>query len=95
MAHVWMTRITVLLFIVAVGLSVVTVYVKHQHRQLYSELYRLRTGSEELLLLQSQLLLESSTLASYSRIESVAQSQLHMHAPEAWEVLWLNPTGSQ
>ena len=78
-----------LLLAAAVLQAVMIVYLKHQQRTIYKNIHHAQGHNVELLHIRSQLLLESSTLASYKRIERQAREELGMRAPEAWEILWM------
>ncbi len=70
----------VLLFLVAWS-SAYVVRVTHEHRQLYGELQEVQARHDELLTVQSRLVLERGALASYQTIERVAQNDLKMRFP--------------
>jgi cell division protein FtsL len=68
----------------ATGMGVV--YLKHESRQLYSELQRYDKQREALQVEWSQLLLEQGAWATDARVERIATERLNMKVPTANEI---------
>ncbi len=69
--------------------AVGVVYSTYQSRQLFSQLEQMRDSSEEMQVVWRQLLLEQSTLASFSRVVDVASSELAMTVPDPEQIVIL------
>jgi len=67
--------------------ALAVVYVSHSCRTLYAELATLERYANNLQVEWGQLLLEQSSLASYSRVEQLATEQLGMRAPRPDEIV--------
>lgn len=76
-----MTRVSVLLAIVAVICALGVVTSQHQSRKLFVELEREQNLARSLEVEWGQLKLESSTWATHSRVERIASARLRMQAP--------------
>lgn len=84
------SMLVLILLLVLVEVSAMgVVYSTYRSRAQFAELEKLRDGAEDMQVTWSQLLLEQSTLASYSRVSEVAQSQLDMKVPEATSIVML------
>ncbi|MEA3301734.1 MAG: cell division protein FtsL [Pseudomonadota bacterium] len=73
-----------LVLIVWTALKVVEA--KQQTRQLFAVREALRTGADELSVIQGQLQVELATFADYERIEKKARNNLHMRTPDMQEI---------
>lgn len=70
------------LFIGVIASAVSVTYATHMNRKLLNELYNTMSIRDKAQAEYGRLLLEQSTYTSYSRIESLANSQLQMLVPE-------------
>jgi cell division protein FtsL len=80
--------VLVMLIVVEVSAAAV-IYATYKNRALFSELERMRNDAEEMQVAWHQLLLEQSTLASFSRVSEVAQNHLNMSIPDPHAVVVL------
>ena len=88
--NVRLTLISLLsLTIIATSLGVV--YTKHRSRKLFVELQDLQAERDQLNIDWGRLLLEQSTWATPTRIESAARERLGMHVPDPDAVVILSP----
>lgn len=78
----WLLLVTALVVLI-VGSALGVVYSSYKSRQLFAELQTLNREAIHLEEEWGRLLLEQSTWASHSRIESVARSELKMVVPDA------------
>ena len=87
------TRLTFisLLSVTIVATSLGVVYTKHQSRKLLVELQELQAERDQLNIDWGRLLLEQSTWATPTRIESAARERLGMHLPDPDSVVILSP----
>lgn len=67
--------------IVVVVTALALVYTKHESRELFIELETLTQERDELNIEWGQLQIEQSTLATHSRIESLASDELSLVRP--------------
>ncbi len=67
------------------------VYTSHQSRRLFVELQSLQAVRDELNIQWGRLLLEQGTLATPSRVESIARSRLGMRPPLPEQIVILTP----
>ena len=90
-----MFSVEFMVFVCVIGLlqvsAVAVIFSTYKNRQLFSELEALRSESREMQVVWRQLLLEQSTLASFSRVMEVASGELSMIAPDPEEVVVLRP----
>ncbi|UTF59639.1 cell division protein FtsL [Gilvimarinus sp. DA14] len=70
--------------------ALAVVSVTQQVRRNTDELESLRRESAELEVQWGQYLLEQSTWASYSRVESKARRELNMHVPHAEQIILID-----
>lgn len=78
--------------LVCILISALTViYLSHNNRNLRNELQMLQKQYGEQQVEWGRLLLEQSTLAAYSNIESVAKRQLNMKQPDVDNVILVTP----
>lgn len=82
-----MAVMVLLVMVELCALSVV--YTTYRNRVLFAELETLRNGAEDMQSTWTQLLLEQSTLASFQRVEEVAEQHLHMKIPDPRTVVVL------
>ncbi len=80
------------LLVLATALGVV--YTTHHSRKLFVELQSLQAVRDELNIQWGRLLLEQSTLATPSRVESIARRKLGMRAPQPEQIVIVRPRGS-
>ena len=80
--------ILVLLAVVEAS-AVLVIYTTYKNRALFSELEKMRDNAEEMQVAWHQLLLEQSTLASFTRVSEVAQNHLNMRIPDPHAVVVL------
>jgi len=75
-----------------VMLSALTViYVSHSCRLLFTELAQLQQRENNLQVVWGQYLLEQSSLANLSRIETKAVTELSMQVPAIKDVIMVQP----
>jgi cell division protein FtsL len=67
------------------------VHVSHSCRLLYSELAQLQQEENDLQVAWGQYLLEQSSLATLTLIESKAEQELGMRVPELQDVVMVQP----
>lgn len=72
--------------------AIAVVSARHQARKLFVELQQAQAEARELDIEWGRLLLEQSTWAMHSRVEVVAQHQLHMAVPDAGRIQLLLPS---
>ncbi len=87
-----MTKLGVaVLWLGAVVSALAVVFVTHQSRVAIDQLETLRHEAADLHVASGQFLLERSTLAAYSRIETIALNELGMTVPTIEQVITLKP----
>lgn len=79
---VWGGIVFLLLWVGCFASAMGVVYSAYASRKATQELEVLRRESTELQVVSGQYLLEKSTLAAYSRVESIAVNELQMKVPE-------------
>jgi len=91
MAVVMSRNVFILLFmlILVEASAMGVIYTTYKSRSLFSQLESMRDDAEEMQVAWHQLLLEQSTLASFSRVAEVAQTNLHMSIPDPHAVVVL------
>lgn len=67
--------------------GVALIRAEHDARQLFAELEELNREQDRLQIDWGRLQIEQSTLASHSRIESLARERLELDAPDAGQVV--------
>ena len=67
------------------------VYAKYESRKLFVQVQELQKKRDEMNVEWGQLLLEQSTLASHSRVETLARTQLGMIMPPPGDVVIVRP----
>ncbi len=78
-----MTLLNLILFFVLISVSIGLITSQHKSRKLYFELEQQQQLTKRLETAYEQLQLEQSTWAMHSRIEELANKQLHMQVPDA------------
>ena len=78
-----MTRLNLLLVIIAVFCAIGVVTSQHKARKLFSELQQEQERAKQMEVEWGQLQLEQSTWAMHARIEKVATAHLEMQVPDA------------
>ncbi|MBS4098600.1 MAG: cell division protein FtsL [Sulfuricella sp.] len=78
-----MTRLNLLLVLIAVLCAVGVVTSQHKARKLFSELQQEQAVARQMDVEWGQLQLEQSTWAMHTRIEKIATSHLEMQVPDA------------
>jgi cell division protein FtsL len=84
-------RILLGLWLAVLVSALAVVYTSHLCRLLYSELAQLQQVENNLQVNWGQYLLEQSSLASLTRIEKEALSELGMRVPDIKEVVMVQP----
>lgn len=82
---------TTLLGIAITATALGIVYSRHESRKLFTQLDVISQERDKMNVEWGKLLLEESTWAAHSRIESLAQKEFHMHIPNVNEVIVLKP----
>ncbi|NTV93825.1 MAG: cell division protein FtsL [Thiobacillus sp.] len=77
-----MSKLTVPLAIMLAVCALAVVTARHQARKLFVELQSMERHGRELDIEWGRLQLEQSTWSMHSRIEQIAQGQLHMSVPD-------------
>ena len=78
-----MTRLNLILFMVLILTALGVITSQHKSRKLYVELQQQQDTAKQYDIEWGQLQLEQSTWAMHSRIEQIANQQLHMQVPDA------------
>lgn len=84
-----MLKLNVALALLLVICAIAVVSARHQARKLFVELQQAQAEARALDIEWGRLLLEQSTWAMHSRVEVVAQHQLHMIVPDASRIYLL------
>lgn len=74
-----------LVAVVVSGLAVV--HARHSGRNLYNELQRLETRSDQLKVIWSQLQLEQAAWSEPGRVERIARERLGMNKPDSGNIV--------
>ena len=77
----------ILLVTLVLSSAFAVIYVKDMNRRLFGEVQYLQYSRDRLHIEWGQLLLEQSTLATQSRVQSVAQQQLDMIVPQQRDII--------
>ena len=75
-----------LLWLAVLASAVTVVFVRHEARNLFTELERLSDERDELNIEWGQLQIEQSTWATHARIEQVAADRLSLVRPQSTEI---------
>ncbi len=86
-----MLKLNAALALVLLICAIAVVSARHQARKLFVELQQAQAQARALDIEWGRLLLEQSTWAMHSRVEDVAQHQLHMAVPDAARIHLLLP----
>jgi cell division protein FtsL len=86
-----MLKLNAALALVLLICAIAVVSARHQARKLFVELQQAQAQARALDIEWGRLLLEQSTWAMHSRVEVVAQHQLHMAVPDAARIHLLLP----
>lgn len=86
-----MLRLNAALALLLLICAIAVVSARHQARKLFVELQQAQAQARTLDIEWGRLLLEQSTWAMHSRVEVVAQYQLHMAVPDAARIHLLLP----
>lgn len=86
-----MLKLNIALALLLVVCAIAVVSARHQARKLFVELQQAQAEARALDIEWGRLLLEQSTWAMHSRVEVVAQHQLHMIVPDASRIYLLPP----
>lgn len=86
-----MLKLNVALALLLVICAIAVVSARHQARKMFVELQQAQAEARALDIEWGRLLLEQSTWAMHSRVEVVAQHQLHMIVPDAARIHLLLP----
>ena len=78
-----MTRLNLILFMALILTALGVITSQHKSRKLYVELQQQQDTAKQYDIEWGQLQLEQSTWAMHSRIEQIANQQLHMQVPDA------------
>ena len=84
-------RTLLALWVVVMISALAVVHVSHSCRLLFAEFARLQQQENNLQVVWGQYLLEQSSLASLSRIEKKAITELGMKVPEIKDVVMVQP----
>lgn len=87
-----MLKLNIALALLLVVCAIAVVSARHQARKLFVELQQAQAEARALDIEWGRLLLEQSTWAMHSRVEVVAQHQLHMIVPDASRIYLLPPS---
>jgi cell division protein FtsL len=71
--------------------ALAVIHTSHRCRELYTEKAVLQKQENDMQVAWGQYLLEQSSLASLSRIETKAKEELGMRVPELKDVMMVNP----
>ena len=84
-----------LLAVMVVISAFLVVWVSHLNRQAFDALQRELTHTSTIQEQWGQLLLQYSTLATYSRVDTIARKELHMITPDTDSVVVSQTASSQ
>ncbi len=89
-----MTRLNILLILIAIACALSVVTSQHKARKLFMELERKQERTRQLTVEWGQLQLEQSTWAMRARVEKIATKQLLMKVPDASKIKVISLAGS-
>jgi cell division protein FtsL len=78
-----------LLLTMVLSSAMTVIYVKHESRLLFAELRNIQKLQDQEMIEWSRLLLQNSTLATHSNVESRARKTLKMRLPENVQLVQL------
>lgn len=81
-----MTRLNLLLVLIAVICAIGVVTSQHKARKLFTELEQEQVVAKQMDIEWGQLQLEQSTWAMHARIEKIAANYLEMQVPDATRI---------
>ena len=81
----------VLLFLAVMASALSVVYVRHESRNLFSEMRQLEIMRDEMNVEWGQLQIEQSTHSTHRLIEHFATGQLNMRVPERNNIQMVQP----
>lgn len=87
-----MLKLNIALALLLIVCAIAVVSARHQARKLFMELEQAQAEARTLDIEWGRLLLEQSTWAMLSRVEVVAQRQLHMIMPDVSRIYLLPPS---
>ncbi len=82
-----MTRLNLVLFLVAIACALALVTSQHQARKLYVELQKEQELAQQLEVEWGQLQLEQSTWAAHARVAKIAREKLGMKPPAPGQIV--------
>ena len=85
-----MTRLNLMLLLLAIACALGVVTSQHRARKLFMELQKEKTEAQKMEVEWGQLQLEQSTWAMPARIEKIAVSKLHMQLPKGGQVRYVH-----
>jgi len=88
------TRLNILLILIAIACALSVVTSQHKARKLFMELERKQERTRQLTVEWGQLQLEQSTWAMRARVEKIATKQLLMKVPDASKIKVISLAGS-
>jgi len=88
------TRLNILLILIAITCALSVVTSQHEARKLFMELERKQERTRQLTVEWGQLQLEQSTWAMRARVEKIATKQLLMKVPDASKIKVISLAGS-
>ncbi|NOX08981.1 MAG: cell division protein FtsL [Gammaproteobacteria bacterium] len=80
-----------ILFVLVLVSALAVIYVRHESRNLFSEMQRLEITRDEMNVEWGQLQIEQSTYATHGRIERFARRQLDMRVPALNSIRMVQP----
>ncbi|RTZ61320.1 MAG: cell division protein FtsL [Gammaproteobacteria bacterium] len=81
-----MSRIVPALLVLVMVLSMVVVYVRHQHRMVFADIQKSESYFAELSRQEKRLVLEQQSWLEFWRVENTAKKKLGMVKPDPVEV---------
>lgn len=78
-----------LLVVLILGSAMTVIYVKHESRELFSELRLIQKKQDEQVIRWSRLQLQNSTLITQSNVERMARKKLDMVLPDKVQIVTL------
>ena len=85
------SRVLMVLWALVMLSALTVIYVSHSCRLLFTELAQLQQRENNLQVVWGQYLLEQSSLANLSRIETKAVTELSMQVPAIKDVIMVQP----
>jgi cell division protein FtsL len=79
-----------LLVVLLLGSAMTVIYVKHESRELFSELRFIQKKQDEQVIRWSRLQLQNSTLITQSNVEHMARNKLDMVLPDNVQIVTLS-----